>query len=201
MDAYCVDVTLEFLAVAFHNILYHASIYPRNIFATRKKYGIVVYRCSHPDVNKYVDRCLKSIERALRTDELYRVEFAITDEHLKPALKFAFDFERVAVQDDAADAYLVRCEQNLRAFCLQLLTVSHRFQGLPADRSFAISLLTNESLEVELASMPELEDFPLVEAESEVDEMDAIVPLRRVTIRNYSIDTYIELPKPWTFCS
>ncbi|CAH2264281.1 jg1176 [Pararge aegeria aegeria] len=201
MDACFVDVTVEFLAVAFHSILYYASIYPRVIFETRKKYSVVVYRCLHPDVNLYIDRCLKSIAEALKTDELHRVEFAVTDMSFTPGIKFVFDFERMAAYDDTADAYLVRCEQNLRAFCLLLASVSQKFNGFPADSSFGIYLYTNESIEVALASMPHLEDFPLIEAEEEVEEMDNIMPLRRFSIRNYSIDTYIELPKPWTFCS
>ncbi|XP_034830997.1 mitotic spindle assembly checkpoint protein MAD2B-like [Maniola hyperantus] len=201
MDACCVDVTVEFLAVAFHNIMYYASIYPKNIFETRKKYGIVVYRCVHPDVNKYVDKCLKSIGSALKTHDLHRVEFAVTDADFRPGLKYVFDFDRMDDYDDAADAYLVRCEQNLRAFCLLLATQSRKFKGLPADCSFAIYLHTNESIAEGLASTPDLEDFPLVEAENEVQEMDSILPVRRFTIRNYSIDTYIELLKPWTFCS
>ncbi|XP_023941058.1 mitotic spindle assembly checkpoint protein MAD2B-like [Bicyclus anynana] len=201
MDACFVDITVEFLSVAFHNILYYASVYPKVIFETRKKYNIVVYRCLHPAVIMYIDKCLKSLAEAFKSNALHRVELVMTDLNHKPEFSFVFDFEFMANFDETADAYLVRIEQNLRAFCLLLGSVSKKFNALPEDSSFKIQLYTTESVEVALESIPQAEDFPLVEVEEETEELDNIMPLMRFSIRNYNVYTHIELPKPWTFCS
>ncbi|CAK1602571.1 unnamed protein product [Parnassius mnemosyne] len=193
MDNCFIDVTVEFLAVAFHNILYYVSVYPATIFEMRKKYSIVVYRSKHPEVNQYIDLCLKSVAECLKNGTLKRVEFAVTNEDYTPLVKFVFDFDKNAVYDENADAYLVQAEQNLRAFSLNLSTISNKLQNLPENKSFTVFLHTNESTAVSIASNPDLEDFPLVEIEDKVDELEKILPLRRFILRGYSIDAYVEL--------
>ncbi|CAH0727682.1 unnamed protein product, partial [Brenthis ino] len=194
MDSCFVDITVEFLAVAFHSILYYASVYPKSIFETRKKYSIVVYRSIHPEVNQYIDLCLKAIAENLKSGQLKRLEFAITDNDYMPVLKFVFDFDSVNNFDETVDAYLVQTEQNIRAFCLHLTTVNHKFNDLPDDRSFTIFIHTNESTAVSLATNPDLEDFPLIEVKESFEECkNKILPLRRFLVRNCYIDTYIEL--------
>nr|XP_026487016.1 mitotic spindle assembly checkpoint protein MAD2B [Vanessa tameamea] len=195
MDSCLVDITIEFLAVAFHSILYYTSTYPESIFETKKKYNIVVYRSMHPELNQYIDLCLKSIAECLKTGQLKRLEFAITDNTYKPILKFIFDFDHMDVYDETADAYLIKTEQNLRAFCLKLATLSNKFTNLPQDGSFTIYIHTNESTAVAMASKPDLEDFPLVEMDDKYEDSDKILPIRRFSVRNCCIDTYIEFAK------
>lgn len=195
MDNCFVDITVEFLAVTFHSILYYTSTYPKSIFETKKKYNIVVHRSIHPEVNQYIDLCLKTIAECLKSGRLKRLEFAITDNSYKPVLKFVFDFDHISDYDETSDAYLIKTEQNLRAFCLQLATVSHKFINLPEDASFTIYIHTNESAAVALASDPNLEEFPLVEVDEKYEESDEILPIRRFSVRNYNIDTYIEFSR------
>lgn len=192
-DICFVDITIEFLAVAFHCILYYTSIYPKSIFENRKKYNIVVYRSIHPEVNQYIDLCLKTIGECLKCGQLNCVEFAVTDHEYKQLLKFVFQFDKNCYFDETTDAYLVQCEQNLRAFCLKLSSVSSNFKDLPEDCSFTIYIHTNESTAVCMATNPDLEEFPLVEVEEKQEETDKIIPLRRFFIRSYAIDTYVEL--------
>ncbi|CAK1540378.1 unnamed protein product [Leptosia nina] len=191
MDNCFIDTTLEFLQIAFHNILYYASIYPISIFETRRKYSIVVYRSNHPEVNEYIDLCLKSIAECLHNGDLKRVEFAITSSDYEVLMKFVFDLDKNDTHDETRDAYLVQAEQNMRAFCLKLTTLSDKFTDLPEDRSFMIFLHTNESAAVAMAANPELESFPLVETEVET-EFQHILPLRRFCVRNYNLDMYME---------
>ncbi|XP_028036227.1 mitotic spindle assembly checkpoint protein MAD2B-like isoform X2 [Bombyx mandarina] len=192
MDPCFVDVTLEFLAVAFHSILFYTRIYHENIFEMRRKYNFVVYHCFHPEVNRYIDMCLKSIAECLKSDTMQRIEFATTDEEYKPLIKFVFDFEKNFTFDDTSDAYLINCEQNLRAFCLKLSSMVHRFVNLPENKSFTIFIHTNESTVVNISTNPDLEEFPLVEVDFKQKEAETIIPIRRLTIRNHNIDTYIE---------
>ncbi|KOB68033.1 Mitotic spindle assembly checkpoint protein MAD2B [Operophtera brumata] len=192
MDNCFSDLTQEFLSVAFHNILYYTRIYPPSIFETRRKYSIVVYRSIHPEVNQYIDLCLKTIAECLKSAQLSRIEFAITNNSYEPLVKFVFDFDKNSQYDETADAYLIQAEQNLRAFCLKLTTISNKLKNLPEDCSFSIYLHTNESTAVAMANNPDLEDFPLVEVESKHDELDKIFPLRSFSMRSYNIDTYAE---------
>ncbi|XP_063395412.1 mitotic spindle assembly checkpoint protein MAD2B [Cydia fagiglandana] len=187
-----VDITIEFLAVAFHNILYYASVYPKSVFETRKKYSVVVYRCIHPEVNQYLDLSLKNIAECLKSEQLRRAEFSVTDESYKPVINFVFDFEKQKQSDENSDAYLIQAEQNLRAFCLNLVSNSEKFL-VPDDCSFSIFIHTNESNAVALANNPELEDFPFVVVEGATEEINNIIPLRRFNVRCYNIDTYVEI--------
>lgn len=186
------DIAVEFLAVAFHNILYHAAVYPASVFETRRKYSIVVYQAIHPEVNQYIVLCLKSIAECLKNNQLNRVEFALTNAHNDPIIKFVFDFDKNYEFDETADAYLVQSEQNLRAFCLKLSSMSDKFKDLPEDCSFTIYLHTNESTAVSMANNPDLETFPLVEVHEKHEEVNKIVPMRRFSVRSYNIDAYVE---------
>lgn len=192
MDNCFVDITVEFLAVAFHNILYYAKVYPESIFETRKKYSVVVYHCIHPEVKQYIELCLRSASECLKNGQLHRVVFAITNNEYEPISKFVFDIHRDEYFDDVADAYLVQAEQNLRAFCLKLSSVSDKFNNMSEDCSFTINLHTNESSAVAMATNPDFEDFPVIEVEEKAKESDLVVPLRSFSVRGYKFDTYIE---------
>lgn len=191
MDPCFQDIVVEFLAVAFHSILYFGSVYPKSVFETRKKYNVVAYRCIHPEINEYIDLCLKSVRECLKNGHLGRVVFAITNVEYEPVLKFVFDVHKNERYDDTTDAYLIQVEQNLRAFCLHLST-NDRFRSLPEDTSFTIHIHTNESTAVAIATNSELEEFPLVEVSKSM-EMDNIIPLRSFPIRSFRLESYIEL--------
>lgn len=193
MDPCFVDITIEFLSVAFHNILYYVPIYPASTFETRKKYNVVVYRSIHPEVNEYMNLCLKSIAECLNNNQLTRIEFAVTNGEFEPMLKFIFDISTNETFMDTADAYLVQTEQNLRAFCLSLASMTSKFANAPDDCSFMINLHTNESTAVAIASNPDFEEFPFIEVDDRSEETNKILPIRRFTIRNYNLDTYVEI--------
>ncbi|XP_021195928.3 mitotic spindle assembly checkpoint protein MAD2B [Helicoverpa armigera] len=188
-----VDITTEFLAVAFHNILYYTSVYPKSIFDRRKKYNIVVNHSIHPEVNQYINLCLKSISECLKTDQLACIEFAVTDNQYNTLLKFVFQFHQNMNFDETGDAYLVQCEQNLRTFCLKLAAISNHFKHLPDDCSFSIYIHTNESNAVAISINPDFEEFPLVEVSDKTEVTQKIIPLTRFSIRNYGLDTFVEM--------
>lgn len=192
MDPCFQDIVVEFLAVAFHCILYFSSVYPKTVFETRRKYNVVVYSSIHPEVNQYIDLCLKTIKECLKNGELSRVVFAITNVDYEPILKFVFDMHKNEDYNDTADAYLIQVEQNLRAFCLNLATYD-KFKELPEDTSFGIQIHTNESTAVSIAVNPEFEEFPLIELNKKSKEMESIVPLRSFAFRTYRLETYIEM--------
>ncbi|CAH1640006.1 unnamed protein product [Spodoptera littoralis] len=192
-DTCFIDITAEFLGVAFHSILYYTSVYPKNIFEMRKKYNVVVYRSIHPEVNQYIELCLKTIVECLKNNQLDCVEFVVTESEYKPIMKFVFQFDKNSMFDETLDAYLVQCEQNLRAFCLKLSSISNNLKELPENSSFSIYIHTNESNAVAMTTNPEFEEFPLIEVKDIYEETDKIIPLSRFSIRSYAIDTYVEL--------
>ncbi|XP_028169199.1 mitotic spindle assembly checkpoint protein MAD2B [Ostrinia furnacalis] len=192
MDPCFQDITVEFLAVAFHSILYYTSVYPQSVFETRKKYNVVVYSCIHPEIRQYIDLCLKSIRECLKNGQLSRVVFAITDADYAAVMKFVFDVHRTEDYDETSDAYLIQAEQNLRAFCL-CLAKCDTYKTLPEDASFTIHIHTNEAMAVSMALDPVFEDFPLVEVNGKRKDMDNIIPLRSFPIRNYRLESYVEI--------
>ncbi|CAG9796275.1 unnamed protein product [Diatraea saccharalis] len=193
MDCSFVDITTEFLAVAFHTILYYSHIYPNSIFETRRKYNVVVYNCIHPEVSQYISLCLKSVRECLKSGQLRRVVFAITNDAYEPVIKFVFDVFKSDHFDETNDAYLIQTEQNLRAFCLHLSSNVDKLKCLPDDCSFTVYIHTNETMAVSLSVAPDSEEFPLVEICEINKENEAIIPLRSFSIRNHSIESYIEL--------
>lgn len=192
MDPCFQDIALEFLAIAFHSILYYTSVYPKSVFETRKKYNLVVYSCIHPEVKQYIDLCLKSIRECLKNGQLSRVVFAITNTEYEPVLKFVFDVHKREDYDETSDAYLIQAEQNLRAFCLNLSTCD-TFKMIPEDASFTIHIHTNEAMAVSMAIDPNFEDFPLVEVNEKSKDLENIVPLKSFPIRSFRLESYIEL--------
>ncbi|VVC95281.1 unnamed protein product [Leptidea sinapis] len=192
MDNCFLDIAIEFLSVAFHGILYYAYVYPRSIFETRRKYSIVVYRCIHPEVVQYIDMCLKSITECWKAGQLNKIEFAITNNTYEPIVKFVFDLDKINIQEDKSDSYLIQAEQNMRAICLSMSTLCDKFNELPDNTSFKILLHSTESVAVSVASNPGLEQFPLIEVEVE-KEFEQIHPMKRFRIGKYCLDTYVEI--------
>ncbi|XP_059046937.1 mitotic spindle assembly checkpoint protein MAD2B [Achroia grisella] len=193
MDICFIDITVEFLSVAFHSILYYANVYPKSIFETRKKYSIIVYHSIHPEINNYIDMCLRSVSECFKSGNLTRVVFAITDSGYRPILKFVFDFQKNMSFDDTTDAYLVQAEQNLRAFLLKLSSISDKFTNLPEETSFTVHLHTNESTAIAITTNPSFDDFPLVEIEQKPIESTEILPLRSFSARSCNMDVYMEI--------
>lgn len=187
-----VDITLEFLSVAFHNILYYSNIYPKSIFESRRKYSIAVQQSIHPEVNKYITLTLKTIEECLKKNGVTRIQFALTNAEFEPLIKFMFDIDVNRDFNETSDAYLIHCEQNMRAFCLNLCAKFHLLKPLPEDASFSINIHTNESTAIALSSDPQFEDFPMIETNKNV-EFHNVVPLRQFSVMNYNLSSYIEM--------
>ncbi|CAG9814009.1 unnamed protein product [Phaedon cochleariae] len=67
------DILSEFFEVLVHNIIYQKKIYPDTIFTAKKKYGILVYQSIHPDVNEYINQCMKAVNFHARKKQLKRL--------------------------------------------------------------------------------------------------------------------------------
>lgn len=55
------SVLVDFLDCCIHSLLYSREVYPAEFFVRRMQYGVCVWRCSHPEVLRYVDHVLCNI--------------------------------------------------------------------------------------------------------------------------------------------
>lgn len=67
----------EFLEVIIHSIIYIRKLYPESIFVRRRKYGIVVYQSTHPQLNEYITDCLKAVDFHSKTQQLKKLVLCI----------------------------------------------------------------------------------------------------------------------------
>lgn len=190
IDPCILDITLEFLSVAFHSILYYASVYPKSIFETRKKYNIIVYRSVHPQVNEYIDTTLKKIEQCFIDDRLDCVQFAVLDANFKTIFTYVFQFGNLSDPNEPIDPYLVQCEMNLRAFCLKLSSLKCFFNDMPQSSSFSINIHTNDDAPLEVDS--NFEVFPVEEHYETRVENNKVVPIKTLRIKNHSVESVLE---------
>lgn len=58
MEANVCEVILDFLNVAIHQILFLRDIYPEEVFASAKQYGVPVKMSRHPELNQYIAESL-----------------------------------------------------------------------------------------------------------------------------------------------
>lgn len=61
-ENFMIDVFLEFLECAIHQIVYHRHVYPKESFEITQLYSIRVYRSRHPDVCSYISCRLEELK-------------------------------------------------------------------------------------------------------------------------------------------
>lgn len=60
-----VDITLSFLEVVIHNVLFYRQVYPPGLFERRRSYGMAVWMSRHPGLNNSIHRVLHSLRAPL----------------------------------------------------------------------------------------------------------------------------------------
>ena len=82
---------LEYLEVAFHNILFAREVYPVELFERRRKYGVAVRMSRHPKLNCYIHSVVRGLRQWLDTCTLERVSLVIFDSKRRAIEEFSFD--------------------------------------------------------------------------------------------------------------
>ncbi|KAG5897135.1 hypothetical protein JTB14_025088 [Gonioctena quinquepunctata] len=186
------DILCEFFEVLVHNIVFLRKIYPETIFARKKKYGIPVHQCIHPDVNEYVNQCLQAVRFHSRKNQLTRLFVCFyKNEHI--CERYCFDILKLKNTAEG-DSFLVELEQSIRNFILKLHTAQEYLEDLPDDSTFSISLQTTAYSSVEFNQEPSYESFPWIEVkEKEISVSGAdIVPLQTLESDCLALQMYIE---------
>lgn len=60
-DISTVDVLLEFLEAAVHQVLFVRRLYSEELFGRQRLYGIAVRKSRHPDLNEYIQGAVTSL--------------------------------------------------------------------------------------------------------------------------------------------
>ena len=60
-----VEVALECMEACVHYVLCARGLYPARAFEACRLYGVVLYKCRHPDVCSYVHEALQSLKSLL----------------------------------------------------------------------------------------------------------------------------------------
>ncbi|KAK5645973.1 hypothetical protein RI129_004437 [Pyrocoelia pectoralis] len=191
-DEVIVEILCEFCEVAIHNILYIRKLYPKAIFVKRKKYGVIVYRSLHPQLNEYITESLKAVKFHAKACSLRKLLVCIVGPNVTYE-RFVIDVVSLLHNFEKDQIYL-KLEQNLRDFCLKLQTTSSYLDPLPDDAEFKIMLHTTEYSSLSFNNNPAFEDFPWLcvkEHEFKISAPD-IVPLHTVETDSLTLQIYVE---------
>lgn len=151
------DILCEFFEVVIHNILNSRKLYPETIFELRKKYGIPVYICIHPDLKDYINECLKAVNFFISKRQLHKIFICF---HSGKSILERYTFDILDVNDLVkrysssfldniktlwffSDLFLVKLEQSMRTCILKLNASLSYMKNLPEKSTFSIRLLTN----------------------------------------------------------
>ncbi|KAF5282757.1 hypothetical protein FQR65_LT02754 [Abscondita terminalis] len=186
------NILCEFLEVVIHNILYIRKLYPECIFVKRKKYGVVVYRSIHPQLNEYITECLKAVRFHAKEKLLRRLLICIVGPEI---IYERFVLEVLSLQNNfEKDVLYMKLEQSLRDFCLKLQTTSSYLDPLPNSASFRIMLHTTNYSNLLYNNNPTYEGFPMIcvqEYEYKISSPD-IVPMHTVDTDSLVLQIYVE---------
>lgn len=192
MDPMTVNILLEFLEVAFHNILFVTDIYPKEIFENRKKYGAPVKYSIHPQVNEYIINCLGVIKELLTNGSLEKVVLAIISETQVEFQRFVFEVDNIQ-KSPKEDPYLIQLEQSMRSFCLKLASMKSSLKPTPRNSTFSVQMHTIESTAVNLVGNAAMEHFPMIEKETSDNCItDRIVPIVAINLNELFVQVYAE---------
>lgn len=140
--------------------MYVRKLYPEAVFELKKKYGVPVYNCIHPDIKSYISECLKTAYFYLTKRQLHRVfvcfhssqevhekyTFDIID--LNSIIKryfrpHCFNFNSLKMLHHFRDLFLVELEQSMRNCILKISASQSYLTKFPDKSSFSIRLQTN----------------------------------------------------------
>lgn len=187
------NVLSEFLELAVHNILYQKKLYPDSIFVPKRKYGIVVHQCIHPDVNSYINNCLKAANYHLKKNQLKNFS-VLFESDCKLVEKFVFEISSSG-NGVESDPYFLELEKHLRNFCLKLHAFNAYPVSLPEDSTFAIEIGTTKLSCLEFNDNHIFEDFPWTYSDEEhFLENPEIAPLQSFSCKSLNMHIYVEFP-------
>ncbi|XP_043281290.1 mitotic spindle assembly checkpoint protein MAD2B isoform X2 [Venturia canescens] len=192
----CTDLMIEFLEVAFNNILYSRKLYPSEAFTEKKIYSTASHFCQHPEVNEYLKNVLKAIKIMVASDPDtgVTVNFTIFDDQKVPIEKYVFNiYTAENGRPLEEDPYFFKTEDHIRAICLKLCMATSYLTLLPDNSSFTVEVESSQGAYVALTNKDTFQNFPwmLRERGSVVNLDSALLPLTCVKSESLGIECYI----------
>ncbi|XP_018562641.1 mitotic spindle assembly checkpoint protein MAD2B [Anoplophora glabripennis] len=186
------DILCEFFEVILHNVLYIRKLYPETIFVPKKKYGVVVYQSVHPDLNEYINQCLRAVAFHAKNNKLKRLFVCFHDDVIFE--KYVFEVLELTNFVES-DPFLVDLEQSLRDFMLKLHSSQNYLEDLSDNATFSVRIETTAYSSLEFNQNPAFENFPWIELSEEngnyVSSPD-IVPIHSVKTSFLTVQVYVE---------
>ncbi|KAK9307130.1 hypothetical protein QLX08_002453 [Tetragonisca angustula] len=188
------DILLEFLEVAFNQILFFRNLYPKEIFVKKKIYSICIYVSEHPELNEYIKNVLNAIRELVKEDEnsVKTVNLVFYNKQKEPIEKFVFDLAKLQANNTEKDPYYLKTEESLRTICLKLSMCETYLKPLPEDSSFSIEIETYETAHVSLNENPHCEDFPWIINEDAPEMINKnLLPLKTIKTDCLNMQMYV----------
>jgi len=158
-NACYVESFCEFLEVLIHQVLFLRDLYPKNIFADRKKFGLPVKMSSHPWVNNYVTRTLDSLVTVLKNknggDGVDGVVVVVAEEGTGRVVeRFVVELEQYSLRQmlGLRDEFLIQLEMTFVSFLLRLTQSVGDLPPPRADSRWWLELSTNQGGALRLTS-------------------------------------------------
>lgn len=189
-----IDILLEFLEVAFNQILFFRNLYPKEIFVKKKIYSICVYVSEHPELNEYIRNVLNAIRELVKEDEnsVKTVNLVFYNKEKEPIEKFVFNLTKLQANNTEKDPYYLKTEESLRTICLKLSMCETYLKPLPEDSSFSIEIETYETAHVTLNENPRCEDFPWIINEDASEMINKnLLPLKTIKTDCLNMQMYV----------
>lgn len=141
-EASIIDIVLEFLEAAVHQILFVRRLYAEELFERRRLYGIAVRKSRHPDLNAYIGEVFASLRKALVGGTLSKVAVLVRTESGQPVERFIFEPRLLAPPPDGERLDLQAIEWQLKGALLKLQYSDTYLSRLPPDSTFEINAYT-----------------------------------------------------------
>lgn len=89
------QVLTEFIEMVANNILYVKKLYPETIFTRIHKYGLVLYRSVHPQLNEYILHCMQAVLFLAKENKLFKVVICFNRPHQQVFEKLVVDISKL----------------------------------------------------------------------------------------------------------
>jgi len=153
-DLNYISVFLELVEVLVHQVIYLREIYPKSIFAKKKKYKTVVMMCEHPWVNDYIQKTIGSLEAFLRGQEpnIDSIILIMSEEgSVKEKYFLDLDIQSIVQGISPNDEFLVDLQMAFVTMILRLNQVASDMKVSSKDIDWWIELGTTQTGALKLA--------------------------------------------------
>lgn len=189
----CLDIFLDNLEIAVHQILYARKLYPTQAFQKTQKLNVVVYKCIHPEVASFIAQGLATT-RKLMLDNFVEKFVVVVMKDNQPIEKFVFglnSYFKTTSSDGKAALDYGEITRQTRAIWLTIISrFSNDFQH-SGNSTFTFEIHTRNTAYEKLLHEQTTEDFQWIVTENS-SQPTSVLPVRRLQSQPFDVDIYVE---------